>query len=397
MTAPAAWSRARKGRKAFEMGDNRNMLSIALLAALSFSFAFAIGVINQEAYAADPVMSSVGMMRLDYADDARPSWRDPGEARPVGAWAWYPARRPAEAQDFSVPEKRPVFVGGYAVLDAPPREGARPLVVLSHGTGGSAFQMMWLGRRLAEAGYIAVAVDHHGNSAAEPQFDPRGFFYVWERPRDLAVLIDSITSDPRFASSIDEDRIAAAGFSLGGYTALAVVGGRIDLDRFRKFCASAEADATCDPQTEYADAAKDLDALIAADPGAAPDETARRASYRDPRIKAVAAFAPALGQMLSDESLAAIETPVAIAVGDADKVAPESSNARRIADHVPDARFERYSGIGHYAFLNTCTKHGRRYVAVCKDAQGVDREAVHDRAAAYAIGHFEDVFSAAVE
>ena len=375
----------------------RTTLSVAVMAALSVFVTVLVGAGNKKAHAADAVMSNVGMMRLDYVDDARPSWRDPGEARPVKAWAWYPARRPSEAQNVAVPEKRPVFVGGYAALDAPLKEGARPLVVLSHGTGGSAFQMMWLGRRLADAGYVAVAVDHHGNSAAEPQFDPRGFFYVWERPRDLAALIDSITSDPRFASSIDEDRIAAAGFSLGGYTALAAVGGRIDLDRFRKFCASAEADATCDPQTEYADAAKDLNALIAADPGAAPDEAARRASYRDPRIKAVAVFAPALGQMLSDDSLAAIETPVAIAVGDADRVAPERSNARRIADYVPEARLERYAGVGHYAFLNMCTEHGRRYVAVCKDARGVDREAVHDRAAAYAIGHFEDVFSASVE
>ncbi|MEM9494937.1 MAG: dienelactone hydrolase family protein [Pseudomonadota bacterium] len=338
-------------------------------------------------------LSDVGMMRLSYVDAARSSWRAPGEARPINAWVWYPAAAPSLAQAFQVPEEKPVFDGGFAARDAVPESGAHPLIVMSHGTGGSAFQMMWLGRRLADAGYVAVAVDHHGNSAAEDAFDPRGFFYIWERPRDLSVLIDRVLADPALANVVDPSRIGAAGFSLGGYTVVATAGGRIDLENFRAFCASDEADPTCAPQTEYPDASKDLDALIAENPDAAPDDAARRASYRDERITAVAAFAPALGRMFAEESLAAIETTLKLIVGDADAVAPAKTNARHIAGRAPGADLTVYPGVGHYAFLNACTDHGRRFVAPCKDGPGVDRAEVHDRAAGEAIAFFNDAFS----
>ena len=376
------------------MTNRRGRFCAAAAAALSSLFLLAACAGPQDGEDAGAALSGVGMMRLDYVDGARPSWRVPGEERPLKAWAWYPAAEVSEAQDFVVPEERPIFVGGAAARNAPVAAGAHPLVVMSHGTGGSAFQMMWLGRRLAEAGYVAVAVDHHGNSAAEEQFDPRGFFYIWERPRDLSVLIDRALADPALAPFIDETRIAAAGFSLGGYTVVATAGGRIDLASFRAFCASPQADATCRPQTEYPDASKDLDALIAADPAAAPDETARRASYHEPRIRAVAAFAPALGYMFSDESLAAIETPLAIAAGDADPVTPIDTNARRIADMAPLAALTVYPDVGHYTFLNACTDRGRRFVEACKDAPGVDREAVHDQAAGLAVAFFDEVLSA---
>src|ERR1035441_7149788 len=42
--------------------------------------------------------------------------------------------------------------------------GRFPLIALSHGTGGAAMQMAWLGTRLAAHGYIAAAVDHPGNN-----------------------------------------------------------------------------------------------------------------------------------------------------------------------------------------------------------------------------------------
>jgi dienelactone hydrolase len=39
--------------------------------------------------------------------------------------------------------------------------GKRPLVVLSHGTGGGAAGMAWLAETLASNGYIVAAVNHH--------------------------------------------------------------------------------------------------------------------------------------------------------------------------------------------------------------------------------------------
>src|SRR5256885_8472094 len=46
----------------------------------------------------------------------------------------------------------------------------RPLIVLSHGTGGGAATMAWLAETLASNGYIVAAVNNHGNTAAETSY-----------------------------------------------------------------------------------------------------------------------------------------------------------------------------------------------------------------------------------
>src|SRR6185436_10580607 len=98
------------------------------------------------------------------------------------------------------------------LIDEPPRF---PLVLVSHGNGGSAAQMAWLGTVLARAGFIAAAIDHPGNtSAGKPTV--QGFTEWWFRPPALSAALDRVMSDSTFGARIDRDRIGAAGFSRGG-------------------------------------------------------------------------------------------------------------------------------------------------------------------------------------
>ena len=85
-------------------------------------------------------------------------------------------------EEIGIPPARPVFIGGFAARGAEfaTKSQKYPLILMSHGTGGASMQMMWLGRELAAGGYIVAAVDHHGNTAAEDKFDPRGFRMPWE-------------------------------------------------------------------------------------------------------------------------------------------------------------------------------------------------------------------------
>jgi len=55
----------------------------------------------------------------------------------------------------------------------------------------------------------------------------------WERARDLSAVIDGMLSDPTFMPRIDRQRIGAAGFSLGGYTMIAIAQGRHFAGAFR--------------------------------------------------------------------------------------------------------------------------------------------------------------------
>jgi hypothetical protein len=158
--------------------------------------------------------SKVGMSFRTFTPDEPYNWRG-AKTHALGATVWYPAAASAVEQPIEIPGMSELFVIGRAARDVnlASTPVKYPLVVLSHGTGGSALQMAWLGTSLAANGYIAVAVNHPGNNATET-YTAQGFSTWWERARDLSVVIDSMLADPTFGSRIDSHRIGAAGFSL---------------------------------------------------------------------------------------------------------------------------------------------------------------------------------------
>lgn len=328
---------------------------------------------------AAPEGAAVGMTRLAYEDPARMSWNGT-TPRPLMTQVWYPAAEGSEMTEFVIPADRPVFTGGFAARDAALAQDQkkRPLVIMSHGTGGSAFQMMWLGRELAARGYIAAAVDHHGNTAAEEDFDPRGFRLPWERALDLSEVISLLLEDETFGPSIDETRISAIGFSLGGYTVTALAGGETDMEKFVAFCAGPDRDTTCEKQAEFPEAGTLFDEMLANDPDLQILFGRYKLDFADPRVSRFIALGPALGQAFTEPSLSRIEAPFLFIAGRADEVAPPLTNAEYLASHIPNASIQLIPDAGHYVFLNECTPRGRRFVPVCKDPDGVSRASVHD-------------------
>ncbi|MEQ8935960.1 MAG: prolyl oligopeptidase family serine peptidase, partial [Amphiplicatus sp.] len=290
------------------------MLSTRTAAAL-LAFAALAACAEKPTEPAKTEFTDVAMTRRAFVDETRPSWSGDGP-RPLSTLIWYPAAEPGPVTAFDIPENDPIFMGGVAQRGAAPKRQKAPLVVLSHGTGGAGFQMMWLARRLAERGYIVAAVDHHGNTAAEDRYDPRGFRMIWERPRDLSAVIDRMLADEEFGPLIDKDRIGAAGFSLGGYTVTALAGGIFSPALNDAFCAGPDADFTCEAQREFEAAADEFQKMLDSDPAfAARLEDEAEGDYRDPRIKAIVAIAPALGRSFTPESLAEIDAPVLAVVG----------------------------------------------------------------------------------
>lgn len=327
--------------------------------------------------------STVGFKTYDFVDPQRENWAGDGP-RPLTTAVWYPASSAADTIEIAFPRGQPIFIGGTVAAGAALETDGkkRPLVIMSHGTGGSGLQMMWLGRRLAAAGYIAAAVNHHGNTAAEASYDPRGFRLFWERTTDLSRVIDLLLDHPEIGPGIDSSSIAAVGFSLGGYTVTALAGGRIDLEQFEAYCAGPQHDATCDAQNEYPQAETDFQRLMASDPRVSAALQRHRDSFSDTRIAAVIALAPALGGAFTDESLRAIDIPVLLMTGGGDDIAPARGNGQRLGELIPDAVFERLpDNVGHYAFLNPCTDHGKKYVPLCQDTGGLDRDQHHQKTA----------------
>jgi predicted dienelactone hydrolase len=335
----------------------------------------------------------VGMVTRDFTDEHRRNWQGTAP-RPLRTAIWYPTSPTTTTEEkiFGGPPDREVFAPvtvapGAEISDTKQKY---PIVLLSHGTGGSAVQMMWLGYYLASRGYIVAAVNHHGNTAAERQPAAPGFLLYWERARDLSVLLDRLLADPLFGPRIDRDRIGAAGFSLGGYTVVSIAGGEFSQRQYDSFCASPQRDFTCEPQPEFPDAPKLFAELKKTD--LVVQESLRHAgdSYRDRRFKRVFAIAPALGGGFTKAGLRKIRIPVFVVVGQADKVAPPATNAQRYAQLIKGAKLTILPGeIGHYTFLAECNAHGKAILDICRDAASINRAQVHQQVAQLAYEFFE--------
>jgi predicted dienelactone hydrolase len=289
---------------------------------------------------------------------------------------WYPAEAIARENPLVI-RGLDIFELGRVAQDAPlAAKAARfPLVVISHGTGGSALSMAWLGEALAAHGYVAAAVNHPGNNAAEP-YTAKGFSIWWERAHDLSETISGMLADAKFGDQIDPERIGSAGFSLGGYTMIAIAGGITDVQGFVSFCDSPNAGGTCTSPPEFPSLVEDFRKLIREHP-----EVLRHSgnSFRDARVRAVFAMAPGLGPAFPASSLEKISIPVQIVAGESDQNVPVALSAKYFAAKIPGAKLHIFPGnVAHYVFLDSCTQIGRKTVPMlCIDAQGVDRDAIH--------------------
>jgi predicted dienelactone hydrolase len=253
--------------------------------------------------------------------------------------------------------------------------------------------MGWLGTALAAHGYIAAAVNHPGNNALEP-YTPQGFSLWWERATDLSRVIDNMLADPEFGARIDSDRIAAAGFSIGGYTMIEIAGGITDLAAFREFCKSPAADGICKSPPEFPELLDYFNGLEAAgrnDPEIAASLKREKESHRDSRVRAVFAIAPALGPAFRPEGLKKIAIPVEIVAGVEDDNVPIASSAKYFAAHIAGSKLVLLqNGVQHYQFLASCTPAGRQTLPlICRDKPGVNRDAIHETTAAMAIRFFD--------
>lgn len=347
---------------------------------------------NRDAKASEATLR-VGIQVRDYTDESRRSW-DGNKLRPEHTTVWYPTDIQAQVVQLGAQGGAP-FVSDPTIANAPlaPNANGYPLILISHGTGGSALGMQWLAARLALRGFIVAAVDHHGNTGAESRLFPQGFLLWWERPRDLSVVLDRMLADPAFSTRIDRTRIGAAGFSLGGYTVLALSGARLARARFERFCNSIERDFTCGPQPEFPQALELFAELQKSDTVVAQSLSHSGDSYQDARVRAVYAMAPVFGMAFDQRGMSDIRIPVRVVVGAGDTVAPPATNALRYKNLIPGASLNLLNErVGHYDFAPDCTAAGRAEgIRICEGSE--HRGEVHQLVVDDAARFFERAFA----
>jgi predicted dienelactone hydrolase len=130
-----------------------------------------------------------------------------------------------------------------------------PLIVFSHGMGGTREGYGYICSHLASHGNIVVVPTHTGSDAAGVREDAKELARrpaergmplqglvarntsdpdnLRNRPRDISFVIDRALADPALAKLVDAERIGVAGHSFGAYTAMAVAGMTVDLPEGR--------------------------------------------------------------------------------------------------------------------------------------------------------------------
>ncbi|MEC7839338.1 MAG: prolyl oligopeptidase family serine peptidase [Chlamydiota bacterium] len=307
--------------------------------------------------------SKVGVKTLVFFDKSRD--------RPVITEVYYPSSRDLRnleptSNNFRIQELR------NAPL--PNREKKLPLIVFSHGHMGNRYQMEWLQNFLAANGYIVAVPDHFGDTSYLQR--PEDSLKRWDRPKDISYVIDKILEDPLFKHHIDADKIGFVGFSFGGLTGVWLAGGVA-----KNY---PEADLKASSKVE-------LDRGINQDIIDKTDFSMGKKSYYDKRVKAGFLMAPAYGFAFTEDGLSAIDIPIMIIAGQADRVVSSENNARYFADNIKSSAVKILPGkVGHYTFLNS-NDPDRGYVIPPgqKDHNSVDREKVHEKVADEAIRFFD--------
>jgi len=247
---------------------------------------------------------------------------------------------PTEAAERTIP-MGPFTV--HAAINAEPAARVKGLILLSHGTAGSELGHSSLAEALARSGYLVASLRHPGDNWQDNSMlakSPQRFFD--ERPRQASRVIDALLADVRWKDRIASDakgpRVGAVGHSAGGYTVLALAGGRPDLARIASHCA---ADRAADP------------IFCGMGPqGAAPAAAGPAPDLADRRVRAVAALAPAAA-VLSADSLAAVRIPTALYAGELDRFLVPRFHADWVAMNLPGVQAHRVANAGHFAFMDT--------------------------------------------
>ena len=372
------------------------MLSLRLTLALVLTSLTVARFAASPSKAEKAALHPVGVRFVRFPAPQDYNWRD-SQSQALSGVVWYPAASGVEEKDQYVgPPAAPLFYAGRVAQDArlALASSKYPLIALSHGTGGSALQMAWLGTYLAARGYMVAAVNHPGNNAVTG-YTVEGFIEGWERAKDISTAITDMLADPRFGSAIDPHRVGAAGFSYGGYTMLELAGARSNWQRLLAWCKANK--GACDPP----EMPTLMEHFLAIESRPDIQVSLKHAgdSYRDPRLRAVFAIAPAVAAAFSPESLAKIDIPVEIVAGAADPIAPPAQNAEFFAAHIKGAVLTILpGGVGHYTFLDLGTTSGKKQLPqLFVDNPGVSRDAVHKQVANMALEFFSKQLAPAKE
>ncbi|MCE5173329.1 alpha/beta hydrolase [Paenibacillus profundus] len=252
------------------------------------------------------------MIQLSYAGYHKVEISDTSLGVSFPMWVMYPTGTAEQT----------VQLGPYSLelaRDAEALEGMFPLVLLSHGTGGSPLVYRILARHLARNGFIVGMPEHPFNNRNNNSLEGT-IQNLTYRPRHIRMAIDWFFENKMFAGKIKTNAVSIIGHSLGGYTALAAAGG----------LPTSFPHETPDGQPQLIEVAP------------------------DPRIQSLVLLAPASVWFQSEGALSMVNVPILMLDAEKDPYTP-SFHAQIIVSGVANRNKIQYRTVknaGHFSFLS---------------------------------------------
>jgi predicted dienelactone hydrolase len=295
--------------------------------------------------------AQTGLSKLAFKDQSR--------NRQIDAFVFYPTN---SKPDSTYADNR-VYRGFKAKKDSPISDGKYPLYILVHGTSGNWKNLSWLAKVLSQE---AIVVSANYPSYTTGQASPESVLKPWDQPKDVSFIITQML-EGKYRNHIDSSKIAVIGHSLGGYTAMAVLGAIIDLSKYVEFC-SRETDKSCQYFNKALTQVTQENILLA------------KQHLYDERVRASIALAPGFVESMTEQSLEALKKPMLIISAGKDENVPSETHLSNIPEHIQ--RYE-IAGASHFSFMQIC-KPGAIKILVeenaafaCEDGSRKDRNEIH--------------------
>ena len=300
---------------------------------------------------------------------------------------------------------RQVVQGGFGIdvaVDAAPTPGLHRLVVMSHGSGGSALSDHAMAATLARAGFVVAQPLHAGDNHADMS---RAGPSSWDnRPREISAVIDALAASPAWQPLLQLDKVGVHGMSAGGGTALVMAGARWRVLDLARHCAEhADADlgfcfngaagpaAQAERRAAFERARSTSESYLPASVTAFHGGREGPDPRPDARVAAVSAAVP-VGAMFTPESLAAIRIPVAIVGAGRDQnLLPAFHSQRVLKACAACVALDELAGAGHFDLLAPWPADIAQRVAAAQARGGLPergfdpalRQAAFDKIAAF--------------
>lgn len=239
-----------------------------------------------------------------------------------------------------------MFVPTIAAVNAEMEKADKPypVVLISHGSGGTAEKLFWLAGYLVEHGFVAIGVDSPGNMTLDNNGD--GVVSQWVRALDSTFALDRVAELKEFKGKLDFSKIAAAGHSSGGTTVLLLAGARMSSDRLTN--PTPKCGGSKDPYAEKS--CKELKAINYK----SYSKSVVEKDYADQRVKAVVSLDPGLEASFDPASFKTLRAKTLILAAEKLAAPQDEILSKDFAKLVSKDEFEILPGSYHMTFLQAC-------------------------------------------